>query len=101
MNLSQDLQVNRVSCVSHENTVGREKVTAQSVSRKALHHNVCSFSLVLSLSLLCLRQHNKIGNVDGRTLTALTSLETLDLSNNDITELRVHCFPLGLQIRDL
>ncbi|GAA6222311.1 leucine-rich repeats and immunoglobulin-like domains protein 1 [Lates japonicus] len=45
--------------------------------------------------------HNKIRSIDGRRTRELVSVETLDLSNNDITELRGHCFPAGLQIRDL
>uniref|UniRef100_A0A4W6FDW5 Leucine rich repeats and immunoglobulin like domains 1 n=1 Tax=Lates calcarifer TaxID=8187 RepID=A0A4W6FDW5_LATCA len=47
------------------------------------------------------RHHNKIRSIDGRRTRELVSVETLDLSNNDITELRGHCFPAGLQIRDL
>uniref|UniRef100_A0A8C1UQT3 Leucine-rich repeats and immunoglobulin-like domains 1 n=1 Tax=Cyprinus carpio TaxID=7962 RepID=A0A8C1UQT3_CYPCA len=39
--------------------------------------------------------------LDGKLLQNFTALETLDLSNNDITELREHCFPPGLQIKDL
>uniref|UniRef100_A0AAY4BWG0 Ig-like domain-containing protein n=1 Tax=Denticeps clupeoides TaxID=299321 RepID=A0AAY4BWG0_9TELE len=46
-------------------------------------------------------QHNKISSVDGRLLKPLVALETLDLSNNDLTELRAHCFPAGLRIREL
>ncbi|KAG7495349.1 leucine-rich repeats and immunoglobulin-like domains protein 1 [Solea senegalensis] len=46
--------------------------------------------------------HNKIRSIDGRRTRELVSVETLDLSNNDITELRGHSFPpAGLQIRDL
>ncbi|XP_076012898.1 leucine-rich repeats and immunoglobulin-like domains protein 1 [Genypterus blacodes] len=45
--------------------------------------------------------HNKILSIEGRRTRELVSVETLDLSNNDITELRSHCFPAGLQIRDL
>uniref|UniRef100_A0A7N8YP78 Leucine-rich repeats and immunoglobulin-like domains 1 n=1 Tax=Mastacembelus armatus TaxID=205130 RepID=A0A7N8YP78_9TELE len=45
--------------------------------------------------------HNKIRSIDGRRTRDLVSVETLDLSNNDITELRGHCFPASLQIRDL
>ncbi|XP_028261221.1 leucine-rich repeats and immunoglobulin-like domains protein 1 [Parambassis ranga] len=45
--------------------------------------------------------HNKIRSIDGRRTRELVSVETLDLSNNDITELRGHCFPAGLQVRDL
>lgn len=47
------------------------------------------------------RHHNKITSIDGRRTRELVSVETLDLSNNDITELRSHCFPSGLQIKDL
>ncbi|KTF90052.1 hypothetical protein cypCar_00001462 [Cyprinus carpio] len=45
--------------------------------------------------------HNKIRRLEGSLLQNFTALETLDLSNNDITELREHCFPAGLQIKDL
>uniref|UniRef100_A0A8C2Z2L5 Leucine rich repeats and immunoglobulin like domains 1 n=1 Tax=Cyclopterus lumpus TaxID=8103 RepID=A0A8C2Z2L5_CYCLU len=54
-------------------------------------------SKIVSLYL----HHNKIRSIDGRRTRELASVETLDLSNNDITELRGHCFPAGLQIRDL
>nr|XP_020448576.1 leucine-rich repeats and immunoglobulin-like domains protein 1 isoform X2 [Monopterus albus]XP_020448577.1 leucine-rich repeats and immunoglobulin-like domains protein 1 isoform X3 [Monopterus albus] len=54
-------------------------------------------SKIVSLYL----HHNKIGSIVGRRTRELVSVETLDLSNNDITELRGHCFPSGLQIRDL
>lgn len=39
--------------------------------------------------------------IDGSRTTELVSVETLDLSNNELTELRAHCFPAGLQIKDL
>ncbi|KAG7273158.1 hypothetical protein CRUP_019325 [Coryphaenoides rupestris] len=45
--------------------------------------------------------HNKIRSIDGTRTRELVSVETLDLSNNDITELRTHCFPAGLRIKDL
>ncbi|XP_043978661.1 leucine-rich repeats and immunoglobulin-like domains protein 1 isoform X2 [Gambusia affinis] len=45
--------------------------------------------------------HNKIRTIDGSRTTELVSVETLDLSNNDITDLRGDGFPAGLQIRDL
>ncbi|XP_045931828.1 leucine-rich repeats and immunoglobulin-like domains protein 1 isoform X2 [Micropterus dolomieu] len=54
-------------------------------------------SKIVSLYL----HHNKIRSIDGRRTRGLVSLETLDLGNNDITELRGQCFPAGLQIRDL
>uniref|UniRef100_A0A8K9WQL7 Leucine rich repeats and immunoglobulin like domains 1 n=1 Tax=Oncorhynchus mykiss TaxID=8022 RepID=A0A8K9WQL7_ONCMY len=47
------------------------------------------------------RHHNKIRTIDGRRMRDLISVETLDLSNNDITEVRVQGFPAGLQIKDL
>ncbi|XP_036415525.1 leucine-rich repeats and immunoglobulin-like domains protein 1 [Colossoma macropomum] len=45
--------------------------------------------------------YNKISSVQGSRLQNLTRLETLDLSNNDIIDLREHCFPPGLRIREL
>uniref|UniRef100_A0A3Q4I218 Leucine-rich repeats and immunoglobulin-like domains 1 n=1 Tax=Neolamprologus brichardi TaxID=32507 RepID=A0A3Q4I218_NEOBR len=54
-------------------------------------------STIVSLYL----HHNKIRSIDGRRTGELLSVETLDLSNNDITELRGQCFPAGLHIRDL
>ncbi|KAI4826372.1 hypothetical protein KUCAC02_029820 [Chaenocephalus aceratus] len=54
-------------------------------------------SKIVSLYL----HHNKIRSIDGRRTGELASVETLDLSNNDIAELRGHCFPAGLQIRHL
>ncbi|KAG8537220.1 hypothetical protein GDO81_024891 [Engystomops pustulosus] len=47
------------------------------------------------------RHHNKIRSVEPRELTPYTSLETLDLSANDITEIRSRSFPLRLRIKDL
>lgn len=47
------------------------------------------------------RHHNKIRTIDGGRIAPLVSVETLDLSNNDITELRGYSFPAGLQIKDL
>ncbi|KAH0502448.1 Leucine-rich repeats and immunoglobulin-like domains protein 1, partial [Microtus ochrogaster] len=52
---------------------------------------------VLSLFL----QHNKIPSVDGSQLKSYLSLEVLDLSLNNITEIRSSCFPNGLRIREL
>uniref|UniRef100_A0A8C9XTL9 Leucine rich repeats and immunoglobulin like domains 1 n=1 Tax=Sander lucioperca TaxID=283035 RepID=A0A8C9XTL9_SANLU len=54
-------------------------------------------SKIVSLYL----HHNKLRSIDGRRTRELASVETLDLSNNGITELRGQCFPAGLQIRDL
>uniref|UniRef100_A0A6Q2X8K4 Ig-like domain-containing protein n=1 Tax=Esox lucius TaxID=8010 RepID=A0A6Q2X8K4_ESOLU len=55
------------------------------------------------LCILCFiaRHHNKIRTIDGRRMRDLVSVETLDLSNNDITEVRGQGFPAGLQIKDL
>lgn len=47
------------------------------------------------------RDHNKIRNIDGKVLKDFTSLETLDLNNNDISEIQSHSFPAGLQIKYL
>uniref|UniRef100_A0A9L0SI46 Leucine rich repeats and immunoglobulin like domains 1 n=1 Tax=Equus caballus TaxID=9796 RepID=A0A9L0SI46_HORSE len=46
-------------------------------------------------------QHNKIRSVEGSQLKAYLSLEVLDLSANNITEIRSACFPLGLPIKEL
>uniref|UniRef100_A0ABI7W672 Ig-like domain-containing protein n=1 Tax=Felis catus TaxID=9685 RepID=A0ABI7W672_FELCA len=46
-------------------------------------------------------QHNKIRSVEGSQLKAYLSLEVLDLSSNNITEIRSACFPQGLHIREL
>lgn len=65
----------------------------------------CScFHIALMLFFMCFlfsSHHNKIRSIDGRRTGELASVETLDLSNNDIAELRGHCFPAGLQIRHL
>ncbi|XP_069332141.1 leucine-rich repeats and immunoglobulin-like domains protein 1 isoform X5 [Eulemur rufifrons] len=46
-------------------------------------------------------QHNKIRSVEGTQLKAYLSLEVLDLSSNNITEVRSSCFPHGLPLREL
>uniref|UniRef100_A0A4W5Q822 Leucine rich repeats and immunoglobulin like domains 1 n=1 Tax=Hucho hucho TaxID=62062 RepID=A0A4W5Q822_9TELE len=45
--------------------------------------------------------NNKIRAIDGKRMIDLVSVETLDLSSNDITEVRGQGFPTGLQIKDL
>ncbi|XP_046882537.1 leucine-rich repeats and immunoglobulin-like domains protein 1 [Hypomesus transpacificus] len=52
---------------------------------------------ILSLYL----HHNKIRSIEVRRMRDLVSVETLDLSNNDVSEVRAHSFPAGLQIKDL
>uniref|UniRef100_A0A8C0KGA3 Leucine rich repeats and immunoglobulin like domains 1 n=1 Tax=Canis lupus dingo TaxID=286419 RepID=A0A8C0KGA3_CANLU len=54
-------------------------------------------SHIISLFL----QHNKIRGVEGSQLKAYLSLEVLDLSSNNITEIRNTCFPHGLRIKEL
>uniref|UniRef100_A0A2I2Y6I0 Leucine rich repeats and immunoglobulin like domains 1 n=1 Tax=Gorilla gorilla gorilla TaxID=9595 RepID=A0A2I2Y6I0_GORGO len=54
-------------------------------------------SHVVSLFL----QHNKIRSVEGSQLKAYLSLEVLDLSLNNITEVRNTCFPHGPPIKEL
>ncbi|XP_058418580.1 leucine-rich repeats and immunoglobulin-like domains protein 1 isoform X2 [Diceros bicornis minor] len=46
-------------------------------------------------------QHNKIRGVEGSQLKAYLSLEVLDLSSNNITEIRSACFPHGLHVKEL
>uniref|UniRef100_A0A8C5ZMS4 Leucine rich repeats and immunoglobulin like domains 1 n=1 Tax=Marmota marmota marmota TaxID=9994 RepID=A0A8C5ZMS4_MARMA len=53
--------------------------------------------VIISLRL----QHNRIRSVNGSQLKAYLSLEVLDLSSNNITEIRSACFPPGLHIREL
>lgn len=68
------------------------------VARKIL----VSFKDVLeSPPFVCFRQHNKIRGVEGSQLKAYLSLELLDLSWNNITEIRSACFPHGLPIKEL
>uniref|UniRef100_A0A8C2EN11 Leucine-rich repeats and immunoglobulin-like domains 1 n=1 Tax=Cyprinus carpio TaxID=7962 RepID=A0A8C2EN11_CYPCA len=62
---------------------------------------LCIELVIIDVFFFPSRHHNKIRRLDGKLLQNFTALETLDLSNNDITELREHCFPPGLQIKDL
>lgn len=50
---------------------------------------------------VCFRQHNRIRSVEGSQLKAYLSLEVLDLSSNNITEIRSTCFPHGLPLKEL
>ncbi|XP_078065613.1 leucine-rich repeats and immunoglobulin-like domains protein 1 isoform X3 [Mustelus asterias] len=45
--------------------------------------------------------HNKIRSVEANRLRFYESLETLDLTYNEITEIRNNCFPRQLKIKDL
>lgn len=49
----------------------------------------------------CFRHHNRIRSIEGSQLQPYVTLETLDLSFNDITEIRNGCFPQGLHIKEL
>ncbi|XP_062978120.1 leucine-rich repeats and immunoglobulin-like domains protein 1 isoform X2 [Elgaria multicarinata webbii] len=44
---------------------------------------------------------NKIHSIEASQLEPYVALETLDLSSNNITEIRSGCFPVGLHIKDL
>ncbi|XP_038627960.1 leucine-rich repeats and immunoglobulin-like domains protein 1 isoform X3 [Tachyglossus aculeatus] len=46
-------------------------------------------------------QHNKIRSVEGSLLKLYISLEVLDLSSNNIMEIRSTCFPHGLVLKEL
>ncbi|KAI1234549.1 hypothetical protein IHE44_0003605 [Lamprotornis superbus] len=48
-----------------------------------------------------MRHHNRIRSIEGSQLQPYVTLETLDLSFNDITEIRNGCFPQGLHIKEL
>ncbi|XP_006027681.1 leucine-rich repeats and immunoglobulin-like domains protein 1 isoform X1 [Alligator sinensis] len=54
-------------------------------------------STVVSLYL----HHNRIRSIDASQLKPYVALETLDLSFNDITEIRSGSFPQGLHIKEL
>lgn len=53
-----------------------------------------------SPSLHC-RNRNRIHRIEASQLEPFVALETLDLSSNNITEIRSGCFPVGLHIKDL
>ncbi|KAM4721553.1 leucine-rich repeats and immunoglobulin-like domains protein 1 [Rhinophrynus dorsalis] len=48
-----------------------------------------------------LLHHNKIRSIDPSQLKEFTALETLDLSANELTEIRSGWFPIGLRIKEL
>lgn len=59
-------------------------------------------NLCLTFSpFLCGRHRNRIHGIEASQLEPYVSLETLDLSSNNITEIRSDCFPVGLPIKDL
>lgn len=45
--------------------------------------------------------HNRIRSIEASPLKPYVALETLDLSSNDIMEIRSGCFPQGLPIKEL
>uniref|UniRef100_A0A663M140 Leucine rich repeats and immunoglobulin like domains 1 n=1 Tax=Athene cunicularia TaxID=194338 RepID=A0A663M140_ATHCN len=53
------------------------------------------------LLLTVFRHHNRIRSIEASQLKPYVTLETLDLSFNDITEIRNGCFPQGLHIKEL
>nr|XP_057937066.1 leucine-rich repeats and immunoglobulin-like domains protein 1 isoform X2 [Doryrhamphus excisus] len=93
-----------VDCSNLQLTAPPVDLPARTVSLRLDHNELTSIpdlghaaSKMVSLYL----HHNKISSIEGPRTRDLVSLETLDLSNNDITELRGHSFPADLQIRDL
>ncbi|KAL7408077.1 hypothetical protein ABVT39_017754 [Epinephelus coioides] len=92
-----------VDCSNLELTATPLDLPVRTVSLNLGHNKLTTINIEAFENLPNLRElhHNKIRTVDGRRTRELASVETLDLSNNDITELRGHCFPAGLQIRDL
>uniref|UniRef100_A0A8C6UMC2 Leucine-rich repeats and immunoglobulin-like domains 1 n=1 Tax=Neogobius melanostomus TaxID=47308 RepID=A0A8C6UMC2_9GOBI len=93
-----------VDCSSQGLTAIPPDLPVGTVSLRLDHNELTSIpdlgqaaSKIVSLYL----HHNKIRSIDGTMTREFASLETLDLSNNDLTELRGQSFPAGLQIRDL
>uniref|UniRef100_A0A669EUA4 Leucine rich repeats and immunoglobulin like domains 1 n=1 Tax=Oreochromis niloticus TaxID=8128 RepID=A0A669EUA4_ORENI len=80
-----DLPVRTVSL-----NLGHNKLTSISPEAFANLPNLRELTTpyVFCLCSLFFRHHNKIRSIDGRRTGELLSVETLDLSNNDITELR-------------
>ncbi|KAJ7998959.1 hypothetical protein DPEC_G00210400 [Dallia pectoralis] len=102
--LSASLQILRLS----RNRISQVPVKAFQLSKLTqlyLEHNQLTSipdlgPAATNVTALYLSQ-NKILTIDGKRMRDLVSLETLDLSNNDITEVRGQGFPAGLQIKDL
>ncbi|KAB0378240.1 hypothetical protein FD755_009818 [Muntiacus reevesi] len=61
-------------------------------------HILCGESVPVSSEFW---QHNRIRSVEGSQLKAYLSLQVLDLSANNITEIRSTCFPHGLPLKEL
>lgn len=61
----------------------------------------CAENLIIKpINFIC-RHHNKICSIEATELIPYTALETLDLSSNEITEIRRGSFPLQLRIKDM
>uniref|UniRef100_A0A674E114 Leucine rich repeats and immunoglobulin like domains 1 n=1 Tax=Salmo trutta TaxID=8032 RepID=A0A674E114_SALTR len=75
----------------------------RTVSLHLGHNKLTAIDVEVFSNLPNLRElhNNKIRAIDGRRMRDLVSVETLDLSSNDITEVRGQSFPAGLQIKDL
>uniref|UniRef100_A0A673TQ42 Leucine rich repeats and immunoglobulin like domains 1 n=1 Tax=Suricata suricatta TaxID=37032 RepID=A0A673TQ42_SURSU len=97
---SLNLSYNRLSEIDpagFEDLPNLQEVYLNSNELTAIPSLGAASSHVVSLFL----QHNKIRSVEGSQLKAYLSLEVLDLSSNNITEIRSACFPQGLPIREL
>uniref|UniRef100_A0A2K6UGX0 Leucine rich repeats and immunoglobulin like domains 1 n=1 Tax=Saimiri boliviensis boliviensis TaxID=39432 RepID=A0A2K6UGX0_SAIBB len=97
---SLNLSYNRLSEIDpagFEDLLNLQEVYLNNNELTAVPSLGAASSHVVSLFL----QHNKIRSVEGSMLKAYVSLEVLDMSSNNITEVRNTCFPHGPPIKEL
>ncbi|XP_072454828.1 leucine-rich repeats and immunoglobulin-like domains protein 1 isoform X2 [Notamacropus eugenii] len=96
LNLSNN-KLTDVNPAAFENLVKLQEVHLNNNELTVIPSLGTASSRILSLYL----QHNKIRSIEGSQLKPYISLQTLDLSFNNVTEVRNTCFPHGLHIKEL
>ncbi|XP_049633067.1 leucine-rich repeats and immunoglobulin-like domains protein 1 [Suncus etruscus] len=96
LNLSYN-KLSEIDPAGFEDLLNLQEVILSNNELTAVPSLGAASSQIISLFL----QHNKIRMVEGSVLKAYLSVEVLDLSANNITEVRNTCFPHGLRIREL
>nr|XP_012329179.1 leucine-rich repeats and immunoglobulin-like domains protein 1 isoform X3 [Aotus nancymaae] len=96
LNLSSN-KLSEIDPAGFEDLLNLQEVYLNNNELTAVPSLGAASSHVVSLFL----QHNKIRIVEGSVLKAYVSLEVLDLSSNNITEVRNTCFPHGPPIKEL